>query len=151
GGTTWSDLPGATSATLSFTTSAGLNQHQYRAQFTNSTGTVSGTAATLTVETVTNPASETVIAGQAASFTVSVAHGPAPAIQWQLSSDGGATFADIPGATSATYSFTAAANLNQHQYRAAFTDAAGTVKTTAATLTVLTVTDPANATVFAGQ
>jgi hypothetical protein len=48
-GGAFADIAGATSTTLSFTAAAGHNANQYRAVFTNSVGTSTSNAATLTV------------------------------------------------------------------------------------------------------
>ncbi len=61
-----------------------------------------------------------------------------PTIQWQVSSDHGATFTDILGATDATLTIPNVAMADHgKQYRAMFTKAAGSVASNAATLTVL--------------
>ncbi len=83
-----------------------------------------------------NPTGTTVTAGQTASFTANASGTPTPTILWQVSTDGGVTFTNISGATSTTYSFTAAANQNNNEYRAVFTNADGSVNTTSATLIV---------------
>lgn len=158
-GTTWNDISGATSTTYSFTASSADNGKQYRAVFTNSLGSVSSNAATLTVNTppavITQPGSLTVTAGQTASFTAAASGNPSPTVQWQVSSDGGTTWANISGAISATYSFTTSASDNGKQFRAVFTNLAGTATTNAGTLTVQTqpvvTTQPSNQTVNAGQ
>jgi uncharacterized repeat protein (TIGR01451 family) len=49
GGTTFTNVAGATSTTLSFATTASQNSNQYKAVFTNAAGSTSTTAATLTV------------------------------------------------------------------------------------------------------
>jgi hypothetical protein len=49
GGVTFTDIAGATSTTLSFTAVASQRGYRYRAVFTNSLGTATTTAATLTV------------------------------------------------------------------------------------------------------
>ena len=73
-------------------------------------------------------------------------------MQWQVSIDGGATFTNISGATSTTYSFTATAADNGDEYQAVFTNSVGNVTTSAATLTVDAVTTPpANTSVNVGQ
>jgi hypothetical protein len=82
------------------------------------------------------PVSQTVSAGQRATFTAAATANPAATVQWQVSTDGGKTFADIPGATSTTLSFTAAAPQNGNQYRAVFTNALGSAASAAATLGV---------------
>src|SRR5208283_2123119 len=100
-------------------------------------GSGGGTGPTNSAPTVTtNPTSQTVTAAGSASFTAAASGTPAPTVQWQVSTDGGATFSNVSGATSATYGFTAAAVQNANEFRAVFTNSAGTATTTAATLTV---------------
>ena len=100
GGQTYSDISGATADTYSFTAAAGQNGDQYVAVFTNSVGSVTSTAATLTVNTApvvtTNPSSQTVAAGNTATFTATASGQPAPTVQWEVSSDGGQTFPTSP-------------------------------------------------------
>jgi hypothetical protein len=67
-------------------------------------------------------------------FTAAASGTPTPTVQWQRSDDSGA-FTDIAGATSTTYSFTAAEADDGHQYRAVFTNSVSSATTTA-TLTV---------------
>jgi Ricin-type beta-trefoil lectin domain/Immunoglobulin I-set domain/Bacterial Ig domain len=141
-GATFNNVSGATSTTLSFTTALSQNGYQYRAVFTNSAGTATTTAATLTVNSptpptiTTQPANQTVTAGQTATFTAAATGSPTPTVQWQVSTDNGATFSNVSGATSTTLSFATASSQNGYQYRAVFTNSAGTATTTAAMLTV---------------
>ena len=155
GGGPFMDIPGATSTTLMFTATAADNGNQYRAVFTNSSGTATTTAATLTVDTApavtTNPVDTTVCDGATATFTAAASGSPAPIVQWQVSSGG--PFSDIPGATSTTLMFTATTADNGKQYRAVFTNTCGTATTTVATLTVnasTSATTPADQTVCQG-
>src|SRR5208283_114317 len=128
-----------TSATYTFTAAAGQNGNEFRAVFTNSVGTATTTAAKLTVNVApvitTNPSSQAVSAGSTASFTAAASGTPAPTVQWQVSTNGGTTFSNVSGATSATYNFTAGAQ-DGNQFRAVFTNSVGTATTSAATLTV---------------
>jgi hypothetical protein len=62
-------------------------------------------------------------------------------VQWQVSTDGGASFASIAGATSTNLNFPASYAENGNEYQAVFTNTFGTATTTAATLTV-TVNPP---------
>ncbi|HEX5501683.1 MAG TPA: immunoglobulin domain-containing protein [Thermomicrobiales bacterium] len=159
GGGTFANIPGQTSTTLTFTATASENGNQYRAVFTNTAGSAATTAATLTVDAppavTINPASQTVTAGDPVSFTAAASGSPPPAVQWQVSADTGLTFANIPGATGPTLTFTTAASENGNQYRAVFSNAAGTATTAVATLTVdfppAVTTQPTNQTVTAGQ
>ena len=230
GGTTWSDLAGATSATYAFTADASQDGNEYRAVFSNvagqaftdparltvnyvsfssadattfvegvpgtfqittaaeppattvgvsgalpqglsyvdngdGTGTISGTPAagtrgtyavsltasngvappttqdfTLTVDAVPaitlDPTDMTVDAGQQASFFATASGFPAPDPQWQVSTDGGGTWSDVAGATSATYAFTAGPSQNGNEYRVVFANLAGRATSDEATLTV---------------
>jgi hypothetical protein len=80
--------------------------------------------------------------GQVATFTAS-ATGPLPiSVQWQSSTDGGTTFSDITGATSASYTFPDPLNRSGDKFRAVFSNSAGATFTNSAALTVreLTVT-----------
>jgi hypothetical protein len=143
GGVTFADVPGAMSPTLTFTTAAGQSGTEYQAVFTNTVGSATSAAATLRLDTLpvvgTNPASASVITGHPASFTASATGTPAPTVQWQASTDGGTTFSNLAGATSATYTVTPSLTMNGERVRAVFTNVVGSVTTTAATLTVLPV------------
>lgn len=100
----------------------------------------------------TNPTSQSLSANSTATFTAAASGNPTPAVQWQKSTNGGASFTNISGATSATLSFTAASGDNGSQYRAVFSNSVGSATTTAATLTVTAgppVAGPVSATVAA--
>ncbi len=84
----------------------------------------------------TQPTSQTVSAGQSATFTAAASGNPAPSVQWQISIDGGGSFSDLTGATSATLSFSTTAGQNGYEYRAVFTNGADTATSNAVTLTV---------------
>jgi large repetitive protein len=84
----------------------------------------------------TNPVDQSVGPGTSVSFNAAASGVPTPTVQWQRSTDGGVSFTNIAGATSTTYTFTAAAGDNGNQYRAVFTNVVGTATSTAATLTV---------------
>jgi hypothetical protein len=138
-GSTWGDIPGATAATLSFAVTASQTGHGYRAVYTNNLGIATSSAATLTVNTpsvvTTQPVDQTVDDGQSVTFAASASGSPAPTVKWQVSSDG-STWADIPGATSATLAFAAGATQTGYRYRAVFTNTCTAATTNVATLTV---------------
>jgi len=103
-------------------------------------GVASGSA-TITVNqppTVsTNPVARTVCLGGSATFTAAAA-GTAPiAVQWQISTDGGATFTNIPNATNATLTIsnTVAAD-DGKLFRAVFQNGCGSATSSNALLTV---------------
>jgi hypothetical protein len=87
----------------------------------------------------TQPASQSVCAGSPVVFTAAASGKPAPAVQWQVSGDNGATFSNITGATGNALSFTAQAGDNGKQYRAVFSNTCALVTTNAATLSVATI------------
>jgi hypothetical protein len=164
---------GATTATLSITAStAAMNGYQYRNLFTNTNGTATTTPSTLTIDfaptVTTNPTSNTINTGSAASFTVAATGNPTPTVQWQLSTDGGATFNNLTntgiytGVTTNTLNLTGTTlTQNGYEYQAVFTNtlfgagSASNATTTAATLTVDVTPavglNPTSATINAGD
>lgn len=90
-------------------------------------------AATVTQQ----PVSRKVRSGATAVFTA--AADGWDSVRWERSSDKGATWSTVPGATATTLSVKASAALNAHRYRAVFVNASGETATSAATLTVSAV------------
>ncbi len=145
GGKKWKDIAGTDSATYTTPPATnGMDGCQYRVVLSNYLGSVTSEAATLTVsavlaapEVTTQPQDQTVIEGQTASFSAAAAGSPAPAVQWQLSTDGGSNWGEIEGATFATCTAgVSTLDMNGYQYRAVFTNTEGSATTNAATLTV---------------
>jgi hypothetical protein len=160
GGGTFSNIAGATATTLSFTAQVTDNGNQYRAVFTNTVGSATTTAATLTVTAgpliTQNPVNATVNAGQTATFTAAASGTPTPTVQWQFSTDGGATFNNVAGATTTTLTIpNVLAGQNGTKFRAVFTNGSGSATTTAATMTVnfapSVTTNPTSQSVSAGS
>jgi hypothetical protein len=169
GGVDFTAVAGATNATLTLTAvTLADNAHQFRVEVSNSAGSVTSNAATLTVNSAdvapaftTQPANVTIIAGQNAQFTVVVSGAPTPTLQWQLSTNSGANWSDINGATGSVFDvINAALGNNGRQFRVVATNSAGVVNSNAATLTVNAAppagspsftTHPANVAVTAGQ
>jgi hypothetical protein len=84
------------------------------------------------------PQSTSVLVGQTATFTVS-AVGANLAYQWQIMAPGSSSFTNIPGATSSSYTTSAAAvGDNGTQFLCVVSNSQGTTPTNAATLTVFT-------------
>ncbi|MGH2850295.1 MAG: G1 family glutamic endopeptidase [Solirubrobacteraceae bacterium] len=95
-----------------------------------------------------SPISQTIAEGASVTFTAAGSGVPAPAVQWQVSADSGANWADLSGATAPSYTFLAAAAENGYEYRAVFANATGSATTAPATLIVeppLTVVSTASA------
>jgi putative Ig domain-containing protein/immunoglobulin I-set domain protein len=128
-------------ATLSGTPAAGTGG-TYPLTFaaSNGVGAPATQSFTLTVNEApgitTNPATQTVPPATSVTFTAAAAGFPAPTVQWQVSTDGGTTFTDIPGATNTTLTFVAATTDNGNRYRAVFTNTVGSATTTVAKLSV---------------
>jgi hypothetical protein len=146
---------GVTTNTLTITgATSGMNNYQYRAVYSNtlngagSSSTANTTAATLTVNYApilgASPSNATINAGGNASFTSSASGNPIPTQQWQVSTDGGATFTNITdggvysGSATGTLSITAGTlAMNGYQYRDVFTNGSGTVTSSPSTLAVI--------------
>jgi len=104
-----------------------------------------GTIFRISVDTTTSPvppqiavhpSSQSVAPGATATFVAAATGSPAPAVQWQVSTNDGSTFTNVTAAVSATYSFAAAPGDSGKQFRAVFTNSAGSATTNAARLTV---------------
>ena len=143
-GVTWTNISGATGP--SYTTgavTASMNGNRYRAIITNALGSTTTSAVRLTVtpsviapQITVPPANQTVTAPATATFTVTTT-GTSPTYRWQLSTDGGTTFSDVAGATTATLTVTSTTTAQSgHRYRVIVSNSAGTVTSAAATLTV---------------
>jgi hypothetical protein len=100
--------------------------------------TVNVTASAAAATILEQPQSAAVPSGSTVGFTAIATGSPAPTEQWQVSINNGTSYSNISGATSPVYSLTASAGNNGYLYRAAFTNASGTVNSSAATLTVTT-------------
>ena len=150
GGGSFTDLTnnptysGITSKTLSITgATLSMNNYQYRV-VVNGTCTQANNASAAATLTVNTPASITLnpvdgnrCVGTNLSFT-SAASGSSPSYQWQVSTDGGFNYTDLPGATSATLTLTnLSMALNGHRYRSVATVlSCGSVASAPAILTV---------------
>ncbi|MDR3620673.1 MAG: Ig-like domain repeat protein [Paludisphaera borealis] len=89
-------------------------------------------------EVALDPVSQTGYVGMTTTFSSTVAGGTGVTVQWQVSTDAGATWTDIAGASNGWYSLVPALTDSGNQYRARFTDASSdTIFTHPATLTVV--------------
>src|SRR5437879_5248125 len=133
------NIAGATAASYTTAVTATADSGStFAVVVTNTAGTVTSAAATLTVNAApvaptitTAPVNQTVTAGQTASFTV-VAAGTAPlSYQWQKNG------ANIAGATAASYTTAVTTTADSGStFAVVVTNTAGTVTSAAATLTV---------------
>jgi hypothetical protein len=133
-----SNIAGATGSSVNInTTSVSAGNHTVDVVVNGACGSVLRST-TLTVNTApvvtTNPVSQTATSGTV-TFTAAASGSPAPTVQWQVSTNGGATFSNISGATSTSLTVTVSPAVNGNQYRAVFTNGCGSATTTAATLT----------------
>lgn len=144
GGGTWANLVGATgSAYTTAPVAAGDNNHRFRCLVSNPFVNLTSNVATLTVTAnvlptfTLHPASVAVTAaGQTATFTAAASGAPAPTLQWQVSSNAGASWTDIAGATGASYGFTTVAGDNTKAYRCVATNTVGSAASNPATLAI---------------
>ena len=164
GGTTFTAISGnatATTASLTLSNVTSTDAGVYNVVVTNAAGSVTSTSDTVTITAgttppsiSTQPASATVLVGAGAGFTVAASGTTPMTFQWAKSTDGGVTYTNISGATSATYSISSVALTDAGSYRATATNVAGSATSNAAVLTVQQVpaitTQPVAATVAAG-
>jgi hypothetical protein len=137
----WTAIP-SNGATI-----GGTSQYiQYKAEFTTSNTSVSPILDdfTITCSTPTNvvpvittqPIAAEVCIGTSVTFVTSANGNPLPTVQWQVSSDNGTSWSDIPLATNPTYTFIPVASDNGSQFKAVYTNTSGNATTDIATLTV---------------
>jgi len=144
GGASWNDVAGGTQTTLAFTASSILTGDEFRAAFTNALGSTLSDVATLTVSgsvssapvITQQPEDQNGPTGQTVSFSAAASGTPAPSVQWEVSTNDGQSFSQIPGATSTTYSFTTTAGENLYEYEAVFTNSTGSAASEPAVLGV---------------
>jgi invasion protein IalB len=141
------NVSGATSA--SYTTPATTLSDSgatFRVTVTNSAGSATSSSATLTVTSSTtptapaiaaNPVSQTITAGQTATFSVTATGSTPLSYQWQKNGT------NVSGATSASYT-TPATTLSDSgaTFRVTVTNSAGSATSSSATLTVTSSTTP---------
>lgn len=137
------EIQGATASSYTRSNVRQADAGNYTVAVSNTAGSVVSSPATLTViapappAIVTQPQSQTVIAGQSTSFSVSATGTEPLGYHWRFNG------ADIPGATGATYTITSAQAGNAGTYTVLVTNNYGAVTSHPATLTVnysLTVT-----------
>lgn len=159
----WAPIDGATSSTYSFTALRADTGKRYRCYVYNDVGNVvcdiyddptnaenGPTSITVVYKPVVSPeeSSSVVRTGNRASFGIS-AEGGRLTYKWQVSSDSGSTWTDIPNATEDAYGFTSTKSDSGKQYRCQVTNIAGTTYSVVITLTVLD--PPVINSVLAGQ
>jgi hypothetical protein len=122
GGAIFSNITGATQTTLTLTNvTVGLNNNRYRCVFTGLCNNSNSNAAQLTVQQLpsisTQPVNLSLCAGTGGNFSIA-ASGTGVNYQWQVSTDGGANFTNINGATGSSLSLTnVTVAQNNNRYR----------------------------------
>jgi hypothetical protein len=133
------NVVGATGSALNLSNVQTSDAGSYAVRITNSAGTVTSNAATLTVTTapvntaptiVVHPVSVTAATGASAALAVVATGAPAPTYQWRK--DGVA----LPGATNAILSLTTVTPANAGDYSVVVSNGGGSVSSNAATLSV---------------
>lgn len=146
-------ISGATQSTYSIPTVQSSDAGNYYAVASSLAGAATSNTASLTVNTTptitTQPASQTIVAGNSVTFTV-VAAGSVPlTYQWRKNG------VSIAGATASSYSTGAVQSTDAAQYSVVVSNAAGSVTSNTATLTVtappVITTQPVSAYVLPGQ
>lgn len=142
GGTTFSDLTGATGAQLTVTgVSVAMTGYKYRAVFTNASGMATTVAATLSVTTApaitTQPAESTVCFGDTLQLSVTASSTGALNFQWRKDglalSDGGR----VSGTTSSTLTITGMVASDAGSYDVQVLSVCPTVVSSNASVTVV--------------
>lgn len=141
-GSTWTNVSTGTGATTSAyttaTTTAVMNSNLYRVLATGQCGVATSNAALLTVQSApaitAQPQNTLVCTGSTATFTVN-ATGANLTYQWNVSTDGGATYTSIAGALGSSYT-TAPVTLgqNNNRYRVVVSGACPSSVTSAAAI-----------------
>ncbi len=156
-GDTTNLIEGATAASFTTPVLNTVGQIQYWVRATNSLGHADSNTATVTVtqaavppSITTQPASQTITAGQSATLTV-VASGTSLTYQWYQGTSG-ITTSLISGATASSYTTPALNSTTNYWVRVS--NSVGQADSNTATITVnnpITVTPPSTTTISAGQ
>lgn len=100
------------------------------------------------------PGNVTVCENNSATFNSTAGGVPSPTYQWQVSTDGGVTYSDIPGEITFSLTVYAIAGMNGYKYRVNATNGVTSATSSAGTLTVNRVvnvtTHPGNASACGG-
>ena len=133
-------IAGATSASFTLSSLTSANAGSYTVTAKNTVGSVTSSAATLTVTAapvndvapviITQPTSKTAVIGATVTLTVAASGTPAPTFQWQKNG------ANVSGATNATLTFAALTTANAGSYTVVVKNKAGSVTSSVATLNV---------------
>jgi hypothetical protein len=141
-GASFAALGKDTTTTLTVTpTSYAQSGYEYEAVFTNTVGSTATAPATLIVGTAPvitlQPTNVSVVNTAKARFSTTASGAPSPTVQWLVSTNGGATFTPVANGTSSVLVLNAVTlDMSGNEYEAVFTNAAGSVTSSPATLNV---------------
>jgi len=132
------NISGATASTCTTPTTSADNGALFSAVVSNSAGSMTSSSATLTVNAAavapsitTQPSSQTVAAGQTATFSVAATGSALLSYQWRKNG------ASISGATSSSYTTAATTTADSgSQFSVVVSNSAGSITSNSATLTV---------------
>jgi hypothetical protein len=128
------NIANATNTTYTVTNAQSTNAGNYTVVVTNSFGSVTSSVATLTVNvppSITNqPASQSVLLGNSATFTVGASGSATLRYQWRTNT------INIANATNSSYTVTNAQSTNAANYTVVVTNSFGSITSSVATLTV---------------
>ena len=145
-GSTWDDVAGATSTTYAFTAAQVDDGKWFRAVFSNGSGQAESNPASLVVQPLVlpvvtlHPANQTAKAGKVATFVAAASGCTLSA--WEISTNSGSSWQSVGQLGScnpATLEITATGPLGGALLRGVFSNPDGSVTTTAASLTVRSV------------
>jgi hypothetical protein len=130
------DIPGATNSTLALNNVTAADAGTYKVIVRNLAGTVTSLPARLTVNIVApqitlQPASQSVLRGTNATFTVAATGAPAPAYQWRFNDT------DLAGETGASLTIRQPTAASAGRYTVRVSNSGGAVTSIAAELTVI--------------
>jgi hypothetical protein len=166
-GGSWTNVPGATTEMLTIEhVATSENEYRFRVAVSNEAGKVESNEATLMVsssgaklEVTKQPENAEVTEPATATFKSEAKGTPTPTVKWEVSTNKGSSWTEVPGATTDTLTVEhTKVSETGDEYRAAFKSGAEEAKSDAATLTVnsepivteqptsVTVTEPAAAT-----
>ena len=161
GGTTWTDISGAgNNSYIISNVTASMSGQKFRVRVTGCNGAITSNQVQLTVSNTASislqPANAPACAGSNALFAVS-ATGSSLTYQWQVSTDLGATWSDIFGATSSSLNLTnVTISMNDYRYRVLVSNNCASGVTSSAAILIVSnpasiTGNPSNQTLCAGQ
>ncbi|MBI2511328.1 MAG: immunoglobulin domain-containing protein [Opitutae bacterium] len=143
GGANYSDISDATSSSYTLSNAALADTGLYRVTVTNSEGSATSSAATLTVQQApvisAQPVGGTLAPGGSITLAVTATGTPAPTYQWKKN---GAT---ISGATSSSYTISSATGADTANYTVTIANSVGSVTSATASVVVASSTMAATA------